>query len=235
MKVHTKSEVSTIQRKDTPIVEAYVGEYASGKSENAVNRAVALAGEGEPVTLADLDLVEPFYTLRPLKQELQRQGIQVLAWETKDTMGLGEAGYPLHPEIRWALKRPGHIILDVGYGVEGAKTLNLLEGAANHPHLRILAVINVSRPVTDTVAKIVEYVKTLGKVHGLINNTNLGDDTTIGVIQEGARVVAEAAGELGLPVVATSVAEELQPQLGSRDVMGHPIRWIKRYMPRTFW
>lgn len=233
--MHTKFEVSTIQREDTPVVEAYVGEYASGKSENAVNRAVELVKEGQPVTLVDLDLVEPFYTLRPLKQKLQQQGIQVLAWETKDTMGLGEAGYPLHPEIRWALKRPGHIILDVGYGIKGVKTLNLLEGAADHPYLKILAVINATRPVTDTVAKIVEYVRSLGKVHGLINNTHLGDETTIDVILEGARIVTEAARGLGLPVVATSVAEEFRPQLGTQDLMGHPIRWLKRYMPETFW
>ena len=42
-----------------PHIEAYVGEYASGKSENAVNRAVALHRQGRPVTLVDLDTVEP--------------------------------------------------------------------------------------------------------------------------------------------------------------------------------
>lgn len=47
------------------IVEAYIGEYASGKSENAVNRALALAEQGRKVTLVDLDLVEPVYTASP--------------------------------------------------------------------------------------------------------------------------------------------------------------------------
>jgi Mrp family chromosome partitioning ATPase len=50
------------------VLEAYTGEYASGKSENAVNRAVELARQGRRVTLVDLDLVEPCYTLRPLKK-----------------------------------------------------------------------------------------------------------------------------------------------------------------------
>ena len=53
------------------IVEAYVGEYASGKSENAVNRALALHRQGRQVTLVDLDMVEPCFCLRPLKKSLR--------------------------------------------------------------------------------------------------------------------------------------------------------------------
>lgn len=45
-------------------VEAYVGEYASGKSEVSVNRALALHAQGIEVTLADLDLVVSAYTIR---------------------------------------------------------------------------------------------------------------------------------------------------------------------------
>ena len=70
-----------------PIIEAYVGEYASGKSENAVNRAVALHRQGRQVTLVDLDTVEPCYTLRPIKKELEELGLTVVAWETRDTVG----------------------------------------------------------------------------------------------------------------------------------------------------
>src|SRR5690554_1354287 len=112
------------------IVEGYVGEYASGKSEVAVNRAIELLNSGHPrVTLVDLDIVEPCYTLRPIKDKLSKLGLSVLAWDTRDTIGLGETGNILRAENKWALRREGDIILDIGYGVEGAKTLNLLEGA----------------------------------------------------------------------------------------------------------
>ena len=60
------------------VLEAYIGEYASGKSENAVNRALELAHLGRKVTLVDLDLVEPCYTLRPLKRKLEEEGY--LCW-----------------------------------------------------------------------------------------------------------------------------------------------------------
>ena len=61
------------------LVEAYVGEYASGKSEVAINRALELLHACEEVTLVDLDLVEPFYTLRTLKEDLEARGIRVVA------------------------------------------------------------------------------------------------------------------------------------------------------------
>jgi len=135
----------------TPIVEAYVGEYASGKSENAVNRAIALHRAGQAVTLVDLDTVEPCYTIRPIKRELESIGLDVVAWETRDTVGLGEAGSVIMGSMRWVLRRKGSIIMDIGYGVHGARIFNLIEGADENPHLQIIAVINMSRPFTSTV------------------------------------------------------------------------------------
>ncbi|MFZ5597179.1 MAG: hypothetical protein ACOY31_09250 [Bacillota bacterium] len=217
------------------IVEAYVGEYASGKSEVAVNRALMLSGEGRTVTLTDLDIVEPCYTLRPIKEELSARGITVLAWETRETEGLGEAGNVLKSANRWALRRPGDIILDVGYGVGGARTLNLLEGSRDDPDLRVVAVINASRPMTGTVPDILDYVRELGRVDFLLNNTHLGDETTVEVVQEGARCVVEASKALGLPVLATTAVEEVASAMGPRDCMGNTVWPIKRYMPRSFW
>jgi len=216
-------------------VEAYVGEYASGKSEVAVNRAVDLAAAGREVTLVDLDIVEPCYTLRPIKRELQEQGITVLAWETGETVGLGETGNVLRAENRWALRRSGDIILDIGYGVEGAKTLNLLEGAGADPDLQVFAVINIARPMTGSVHDIVAYVRELGTVHGLINNSHLGDDTDVDIVQQGARIVDEAARQLNLPVVATTAVPEMAALIGPVDIAGHPVRKLVRYMPRTLW
>lgn len=217
------------------VVEAYVGEYASGKSEVAVNRALELAASGRQVTLVDLDIVEPCYTLRPIKRELQQKGISVLAWETEDTVGLGETGNILRAENRWALRRHGDIILDIGYGVEGAKTLRLLEDADTDPDLKIYAVVNIARPMTGTVDEIVEYVRELGHIDGLVNNSHLGDDTDVEIIQDGARVVGEAASRIGIPVVATTVSADIADRIGPLDAVGHQVRRLVRYMPHSFW
>lgn len=217
------------------IVEAYTGEYAAGKSENALNRALELARQGRKVTLVDLDLVEPCYTLRPLQQELTARGVDVIAWKTEQMTGLGEAGTSIKPEARWALRRPGAIILDIGYGAAGAGTLRLLEGAACDPDLKVYAVININRPLTSGVGEIVEHVRGLGRVDGLINNSHLGDDTTVEDVQRGAGVVGEAAAILGLPVVATSAAMPVAEQMGPFDCLGNPVRPLERLMPGAFW
>lgn len=217
------------------LVEAYIGEYASGKSENAINRALELASGKSRVTLVDLDLVEPCYTLKPLKKLLESRGLKVLAWETGEVTGLGETGSIIKPEVRFCLRRPGDVILDVGYGASGAEVFHLIEGIDREPGLRVYVVINTARPMTATVPDIVEHVRGLGRVDGLINNTHLGDETDLETVQEGARVVAEAAGLLGVPVVATAVKEELAARIGREDALGHPVRVLKRYMPRAFW
>ncbi len=218
-----------------PIIEAYVGEYASGKSENAVNRAIDLCRRGLPVTLVDLDTVEPVYTIRPIKKELEAMGLTVVAWETRDTVGLGEAGSVIKGAMRWVLRRSGNIIMDVGYGVHGARIFNLIEGAFENPYLKIIAVINMSRPFTSTVDNILEYVATLGRVDALLNNTHMAEETTVEIVQNGAIGVAAAAEKLGLPIVATSAVLEIADKIGPVDAVGNPVWSLERIMPRTFW
>ncbi|MDR3588467.1 MAG: hypothetical protein P4N41_02260 [Negativicutes bacterium] len=218
-----------------PIIEAYVGEYASGKSENAVNRAIEINRSGLPVTLVDLDTVEPCYTIRPIKKELEAMGLTVVAWETRDTVGLGEAGSVIQGAMRWVLKRPGNIIMDVGYGVHGARIFNLIEGAFENPYLRIIAVINMSRPFTSSVDRILDYVATLGRVDALLNNTHMAEETTVEIVQNGAKGLGEAGRILSLPVIGTSAVKEIADQIGPVDCEGNPVRVLERIMPRTFW
>lgn len=217
------------------VIEAYVGEYASGKSENAINRALELLGGSEPVTLVDLDLVEPFYTLRPLKRELEEKGLHVVAWETRETMGLGEAGSILKPEMRWVLQKEGHVILDVGYGVSGSNVFNLLEGIETS-ELKRYAVINVARPMTANLEDILHYLRGFGHIDGLVNNSHLGDETDLDIIQEGVDIVTEAAEILGVPVVATSVDERFRSEFPQGiDHRGNPVRFLTRFMGRAYW
>ncbi len=188
-----------------------------------------------PITIVDLDTVEPVYTLRPIKKELIGLGLEVVAWETAETLGLGEAGSVIRPDMRWVLRRPGSIVMDIGYGVQGAKTLNLVEGAWEESRLQILAVLNLGRPMTGTFKDMLEYVRELGPIHGLINNSHLGEDTTITYIQEGATIVTKVGETLGLPVIATTADERFREELGHKDGMGHPVRYLQRFMPRAFW
>jgi len=217
------------------VLEAYVGEYASGKSENAINRALELRALGRKVRLVDLDLVEPFYTLRPIKKELEKKGLEVIAWGSREVLGFGETGSLLKPEMKWALKYGGDVILDIGYGAEGAKILNLIEGGAEKDLLKVYAVINTARPMTATVEDIVSYMQSFSKVDGLINNSHLCDETNEEIIQQGAYIVSHAAKKLGVPVIATTVAREFASLIEDKDCMNNPVKILDLYMKNAYW
>ena len=219
------------------VVEAYVGEYASGKSENAVNRSLNLLQEGRKVRLVDLDIVEPFYTLRPLKKFLEQVGINVLGWETVETIGLGEAGIPLKAEMTTAFNFKGDVIIDLGYGVNGRNILNLITGSfqERREKIHLNLVINITRPLTSSFSLLVSYITEFGEVDGLINNTHLGEETTIELIQEGAMLVTQVARELGIRVVATTVLRPYAEEIGEFDLMGNKVWPLDRYMPYAMW
>lgn len=217
------------------IVEAFVGEYASGKSENAIYRALSLRGMGSPVTLVDLDIVEPCYTLRPLKQELTELGLDVLAWSTSETFGLGEAGQTVLPQSRWALRREGHVIVDVGYGADGARALNLLEGSAADPNLRVILVLNARRPMTDSVELIEEYIESIGRVDGIVANTHLAEETTPLTVEDGYHIIKEVATRRNIPIDAISVSQQFNEKYPNFGLDDKEIRLLGSFMPRSFW
>lgn len=216
------------------IVEAFIGEYASGKSEMAINRAIELKELDHLVTLVDLDTVEPFYTLRPLKELLEAKGLKVIGFSTADAFGLGETGAMLNPRAKWALMNEGDIILDIGYGVYGAKTLNLVEGAWESPDLKIIVVINYTRPMTNSIEKIEEHIKSIGRVDAIIANTHLGNETTLDVIVKGNNEIIKVANKLNIPVEYMAIDKSLY-----EDVKGYsfaaPVKYIDRYMPAAMW
>jgi hypothetical protein len=216
------------------IIEAYVGEYASGKSELSINRALELYAGGRSVYLVDLDTVEPFYTLRPIKDKLQSQGLYVISLERGDAFGLGETGAMLRPAARWALRNPGDVIMDVGYGVHGAGILNLVEGAYESDRLQIIAVINAARPMNDSVDRIIAYIQGLGRVDGIVANTHLGRETTLEAACRGNEIVAAAAERLGVPVFGAAFERKWQAVLAAVS-LPYPVRYLDLYMPQAIW
>ena len=154
----------------------------------------------------------------------------MIAWGREDSFGLGETGSLVTPPARWAMWRSGDIILDVGYGAHGAASLNLVEGALESEELKVWAVINTARPMTSTVGDIVDYVQGLQRVDGLINNSHLGDLTTIEFVAEGLLIVRKAAKILNLPVIYTAVEKRLEPELPAPTWALHR-QGNNRYMP----
>lgn len=141
----------------------------------------------------------------------------------------------MKPEMRWALQHQGDIILDIGYGIQGAKVLDTIEGAATNADLQLICVINVGRPMTSSVEDIIDYVRNITGVDGLINNSHIGEHTDIDFIQQGSDIVLEAARQLGIPMLATTADIKFQDELGAHDKNHIEVRYLQRWMPSALW
>ncbi len=207
------------------LLEAYVGEHGSGKSEIALSRALWLARDGLEVALADLDIVEPCYTLNlPLTRALQAVPGLTLLTNASERLFPGETGNILAPAVRFATKKHQNVILDVGYGVDGFKVLQLLEGYEEEKaELKIYFVQNFSRPATGSLESALDYLKTYEKLDGIVSNTHLGDKSTLELSIEGEALALELGKLSDLPVIATALWRAIADQaLVSQEPISAP-------------
>ena len=220
------------------VVEVYAGAYASGKSETSINRARQFAKMNKPVTLVDLDTVEPAYTLRPIAKELRALGMNVIT--QPDNFGLGEAASYVTPAQINCLAQEGDIIIDVGYGAGGLDILDIVTNIGKEKNLQIYLVVNTAKFETSTVENIIEYVDfargTNGQYDftGVISNTHLGDETTKEDVIRGYHKLKEACLKINLPIRAIGVDEKLASEF---DLTYDNVEiWLyKRLMPKAFW
>jgi len=209
-----------------PIV-GFVGNYGSGKTEVAVNYAQQIVGAGHEVSIADLDIVNPYFRCREATESLEQLGVRVLVPRGANMHG----DLPiLLPEIKGLLSRPDEIsILDVGGDDVGARALSHLAPDFPPPgDYRLLQVINRSRPFTDTVEgclRMRSQIETSSRllVSGLVSNTHLIDETTPEVVEDGYRFACEVGEAAGLPVeivvVPSWLADEVDMGLFTAPVL----------------
>ncbi len=221
-------------------VEVFAGAYASGKSETALNRALQFAKKGEKITLVDLDTVEPAYTLRPLEDKLTQRGINVITQPEYE--GLGEAANYVNSRQINCLSVSGDVIIDVGYGASGLDILDIINNIDNEDYMDIFIVINTSKFETFSKENIIEYVsfaeglekRPWKKFSGIISNTHLGDETTKEDIIRGYQIIKSASIELGIPIRAIGVAQNLKNQFEDK-YDGVDVWFYERMMPDALW
>ncbi len=208
-----------------------VGNYGSGKTEVAVNLAIQLSARGQ-VSIADLDIVNPYFRCREARNEMEGFGIRVINPEGP----YQAADLPIIlPEIRGAAKDAnGTLIFDVGGDDVGARVLSSLADVVADGSCTMLQVVNAKRPFTETLEGClrikgeIENASRL-KVTGLVSNTHLLEQTETQTIHEGLRLTREFAQTAGLPIAFVTVNEELRDSFDV-DEAGCPILWIQRRM-----
>lgn len=215
---------------EEPIV-LIVGNYGSGKTEVAVNLAIRLS-EKQNVSIADLDIVNPYFRCREARKEMESFGIRVINPE-------GEyyaADLPIIlPEIRGVVLRgEGTLIFDVGGDDAGARVLSSMADVLADRPCTMLQVLNARRPFTETVEGClrvrseIEAASRL-RITGLVSNTHLLEETDTLTVLEGLRLAREVGKASDLPVSFVTADENLRGGFDAEEV-GCPVLWIKRRM-----
>ncbi len=194
-------------------ITLFTGNYGSGKTEVSVNVATALARAGiSPITIADLDLVNPYFRCREAREPMEQLGIRVLA----PSGDFHNADLPiLMPEVRGAIEHSeGPTILDVGGDNVGSTVLAGLAAVLKaRPH-RMAFVLNRSRPFTETVEgamRIMDEIETASrmKITHIAGNTHMMEETDRGIIVRGADFCNKIARKRGIKVLFVTMAESL--------------------------
>jgi hypothetical protein len=207
-------------------INIFTGAFGSGKTELALNYAVKLLETGKKVTAVDLDLINPYFRIRSVREALETRGINVVSPRGK----LAGADVPaLPPAILGVLEDSStYGVLDVGGDDIGAAALgrfrnNLVEGSFN-----LYFVVNTCRLHTRDVPGILSVMNRVEKasrlqINALISNPNLGPETVPETILEGHRLVLEAAHQLKLPVAFLGVRRNLANRLENQEVPVFPL------------
>jgi hypothetical protein len=201
-------------------VTILVGHFGSGKTEIALNGALELAAAGMRVTLADIDVVKPYFRSRSARAILSDAGIELLA----PTGANVHADLPIIvPQIRSHLRDSDRrLIMDVGGDDVGARVLGSLSDVVPFDETDCLLVLNFRRPSTpdpEHALRMIREIEAVGRVpvSGLISNTHLMGETTPAVVIDGYRQAAETARLAEVPLVAVTVSEDLIADVRQED------------------
>ncbi len=193
-----------------------IGAYGSGKSEYAINYAWQLHQKNIAVTLVDLDVVNPYFRSRQVREDFARQDILVIAPDGEYT----HADLPmLSPRIMGAVQDVSRQpVLDVGGDPAGCRTLARYVENINKRGYHLKVVINTRRPFTSDHQGIIKMLDSLEytsrlKITELICNTNLMEYTDHDIVSEGIKIISGVAQERNLIFTEYLVMEKYEDKI----------------------
>ena len=193
------------------------GHYGSGKTNVAVNMAVELRKTQEQVAIADLDIVNPYFRSKDSAAVFAALGIRLICSDYANT----NVDIPALPGDMYAIADNQHMytVIDVGGDDRGALALGRLSPAIREENdYAMLMVINGYRPLTRTPEEVLEVMREIEQAGGLpftglVNNSNLGADTTPDDVLASVAFAEKTAALTGLPITMTTVDRSLYEQL----------------------
>ena len=194
-------------------VTVFLGHYGSGKTFVSVNYALMLAKMGKDVSIYDLDIVNPYFRTVDAKKKLKDGGVELVvspfAQTNVDIPAMNPQSYRMVDDLdRYA-------VADIGGDDRGALALGRFAGKLKEENnYDALLVLNKFRPETrdiNGVLEIIEEIERTGKLPftGIVNNSNLGDETSLDTILSGLQFAKEVEKQTGLKLKFTTVRQDL--------------------------
>lgn len=212
-------------------LRVFTGHFGSGKTEISVNYAIYLAEMKKNTCIADLDIVNPYFSVREVREYLESLGIRVVS----PSIDITTAELSTVPsDILTIFNNKAYdVVLDVGGDDAGSVALGQFNKYFKEEPYDMYFVINTNRPFTSSAGGVIEFMKDIErasrlKVSHLINNTNLSYETTIDDIMRGQKIVKEVSERLNIPVKYTCVREDLSEKLVG-EILGEIFK-IKLFM-----
>ena len=216
---------------DVPRISIFTGRFGTGKTEVAINYALALAERDGSVTLTDMDVVTPYFRTRDMTERLKPRGVEVVA----PADFARDIHLPAVSARIWGTLQheDGLTVMDVGGDSQGARAIGQFKALIERSGYIMYLVVNPYRPFNATVERIAQTVADIEansrlETGALVSNPNLIADTTLQIVQAGHRLVEQASDELGLPIAFVCVEERLLDG-GVEDPCAQPILPLARH------
>ncbi|MBE5750600.1 MAG: hypothetical protein E7346_07030 [Clostridiales bacterium] len=207
-------------------ITLFMGHYGSGKTFVAVNYALALSALKKNVSIYDLDIVNPYFRTVDAEKLLTSRGVELVvspfAETNVDIPAMNAKSYKMVDDLtRFA-------VVDVGGDDRGALALGRFSDKIKEENnYDVLWVVNNLRPETRDIESAlrikeeIEYSSRL-KFTGIVNNANLGNETTIETILNGVDFVKELSNAASLPLKFSAVR---------RDLITEELKNLKQILP----
>ncbi len=197
----------------------FAGHYGSGKTNIAVNWAMHLRQSFpiDPVAIADLDIVNPYFRTKDSEADLKAVGIDLIC----SAYANSNVDIPALPQetYRLVMQDDYYAVFDIGGDDRGAMALGrYAPDLLAENRFEMWFVVNFYRPLTPDVDSALEVMREIEKAGGIpftgiVNNSNIGVETTGDDVLATASKANALADAAGIPVVFTTAETAVSAQL----------------------